>query len=353
VTTTLAGVELRSVAVLAPMAGMTDLPFRLLCREQNCGLVYTELVHADTLLAGVNKSLQLAETWPEERPVGVQLYHHDPAVLAEAARHVAEHVDCDLIDLNMGCPVPKIVSRGAGAALMKQPRLVEALVRSVVDAVDGTGIPVTAKTRSGWDADSVNAVEVAKAIEGGGGQVVAVHARTRAQRHEGPVDWDLLAEIKESVGIPVVGNGGIGDAEHALRMRAQTGVDAVMIGRGAIGNPWIFGQVADAWEGRPVVLPTVDDRLDVVRRHLEMEADSFDRWARKDREKERAEGRAMSRVRGHLVKYVAGAPGERAFKSRLSTLLTIEDTWAAVAEAWGVDPASHPSGPTGRNRTAA
>ena len=191
-TTTLAGVELRSVAVLAPMAGMTDLPFRLLCREQNCGLVYTELVHADTLLAGVNKSLQLAETWPEERPVGVQLYHHDPAVLAEAARHVAEHVDCDLIDLNMGCPVPKIVSRGAGAALMKQPRLVEALVRSVVDAVEGTGIPVTAKTRSGWDADSINAVEVAKAIEGGGGQVVAVHARTRAQRHEGPVDWDLL-----------------------------------------------------------------------------------------------------------------------------------------------------------------
>lgn len=349
-TTFIAGVELRSVAVLAPMAGMTDLPFRLLCREQRCGLVYTELVHADTLLVGAKRSLQLAETWPEERPVGVQIYHHDPATLAEAARYVEEHVPCDLIDLNMGCPVPKIVSRGAGAALMREPKLIERLVRAVTDAVDK---PVTAKTRSGWDANEINAVEVAQAIEAGGGQTVAIHARTRAQRHDGPVDWDLLAEIKRSVSIPVVGNGGITDAEHALRMRETTGVDAVMIGRGAIGNPWIFGQVADAWDGRPVVFPTVHERLDLIGRHLQMEADSFDRWARKAREQENAEGRAMSRVRGHLVKYVAGSPGERAFKSKLSGLLTIEDTWTAVAEAWGVDPSEHPSGPTPWKRSAA
>jgi tRNA-dihydrouridine synthase B len=320
------------VAVLAPMAGMTDLTFRLLCRQQGCALVYTELVNARTLLDGTRRSFQIVECVPAERPVGVQLYGTDPAELAEAARWVAEHVPCDLIDLNMGCPVTKIVSKGAGAFLMRQPDLVERLVSAVVRAVD---LPVTAKTRSGWDDGEINAPDVARAIEAGGGAAVAVHARTRAQRHEGPVDWELLAAIKQTVGIPVLGNGGVTDAAHALRMRSETGVDAVMVGRGALGNPWLFGQIEDAWEGRTVKAPSVAERLEVVGVHLRSVAASFGRWARGDKERALVEQRAVSFVRGHLVRYCAGAPQERSFKTRINTFATVDEVLLALAEAWG------------------
>ena len=320
------------VAVLAPMAGMTDVAFRRLCMEQRCGLVYTELVHAELLTRGVRRALQNAETTPTERPVGVQLYGPDPATLAEAARYVEEHIPCDLIDLNMGCPVPKVVSKGAGAAIMRQPALVERLVRAVVDAVD---LPVTAKTRSGWSDSEINAVDVGRAVEAGGGQALAVHARTRAQRHEGPVDWDLLGEIKDVLGIPVIGNGGIEDPAHALRMREKTGVDAVMVGRGALGNPWIFSQIDDAWHDRPVIQPSVAERRALILRHVTSTYDGFQRWARKDKELRAAEGRAMAFLRGHLVHYVRGAPGAREFRHRLNSLFSVDDVIAALDTAWG------------------
>ena len=324
------------VAVLAPMAGMTDIAFRQLCVEQRCGLVYTELVHSRLLLEGNRRALQNAETRSDERPVGVQLYGPDPETLAAAAQYVEEHIPCDLIDLNMGCPVPKVVSKGAGAAIMRQPKLVERLVRAVVDAVD---LPVTAKTRSGWTDREINAVEVGKAVEAAGGVALAVHARTRKQRHEGPVNWDLLAEIKQTLSIPVIGNGGIEDAEHALRMRDQTGVDAVMVGRGAVGNPWLFGQIDDAWNGRPVRQPSAAERRALIVRHLATAHDGFRRWAKKSREVDAAEGRAMAFVRGHLVKYVRGAPGERDFKRRLNSLFTIDDVLDGIDAAWGWDDA--------------
>ena len=325
---------IEQIAVLAPMAGLTDIAFRQLCVDQRCGLVYTELVHARLLLDGNRRARQNAETRASERPVGVQLYGQDPQTLADAARYVEEHIPCDLIDLNMGCPVPKIVSKGEGAAIMRQPRLVERLVRACVHAVD---LPVTAKTRSGWTDKELNAVEVGKAVEAGGGQALAVHARTRAQRHEGPVNWDLLATIKQELSIPVIGNGGITDAAHALRMRAQTGIDAVMVGRGAIGNPWLFGQIDDAWHGRPIVHPTPAERRATVLRHLASAEAGFRRWAKKQREADAAEGRAMAFVRGHLVGYVRGAPGERDFKRALNTLFTVADVLAAMDAAWGWD----------------
>ena len=324
-------VSVPAVAVLAPMAGMSDIAFRQLCVDQGCGLVYTELVHSQLLLDGNRRALQHAETTPTERPVGVQLYGQDPEVLAAAARYVEEHIPCDLIDLNMGCPVPKVVSKGAGAAIMRQPQLVERLVRAVVDAVD---LPVTAKTRSGWTDAEINAVAVGKAVEAGGGAALAVHARTRAQRHEGPVDWDLLAEIKAALSIPVIGNGGINDAAHALRMREQTGVDAVMVGRGAVGNPWLFGQIDDAWHGRPLRVPSAAERRRVIVRHLASAEDGFRRWAKKPRELKEAEGRAMAFVRGHLVRYVRGAPGEREFKRGLNGLFTSAEVLAAIDRAW-------------------
>lgn len=325
--------HVNGVAVLAPMAGMTDISFRRLCAELGCPLVYTELVHARLLLEGARRSLQNVETAPDERPVGVQLYGQDPDVLAEAARWVEEHIVCDLIDLNMGCPVPKIVSRGAGAAIMRNPPLVERLVRSVSDAVS---LPVTAKTRSGWDDSELNALEVGKAVEQGGGKALAVHARTRAQRHEGPVNWDLLAEIKEALSIPVIGNGGVTTPEHALRMREATGVDAVMVGRGALGNPWLFGQIDDLWHGRAVREPTAVERRVLLVRHLRTAHEGFERWATsKSRNRHTPEGRAMAFLRGHLVRYMRGSPGEEAFKRRLNTLHTIDEVLAAADETWG------------------
>lgn len=337
------------VAVLAPMAGMTDAIFRTLCVEAGCGLVYTELVKADCLLRGLTPSLRLVETRPEERPVGVQLFHHEPAVLAEAARWVEEHIPCDLIDLNMGCPVPKVVTKGAGAALMRQPRLVEQLVAGVVEAVD---LPVTAKTRSGWDDKDLNAVEVARAVEAGGGRAIAVHARTAAQRHEGPVDWDLLAEVKRAVSIPTLGNGGITRPEEALAMREATGVDAVMVGRGALGNPWIFEAIDAAWTGRAPKLPTVEERLSLIERHLRAAITANERWAKKAKERDAAEERAMRYVRGHLIRYVADAPGFLDFRKRLPELVNLELVLDAVRDAW-LAPPDGGGGPTASKTVAA
>lgn len=320
-----------AIAVLAPMAGMTDSVFRQLCLEEGCGLVYTELVKADCLLRGLTPSLRNVETAPSERPVGVQLFHQDPATLAEAARWVEEHVVCDLIDLNMGCPVPKVVTKGAGAALMRQPKLVERLVRTVVDAVD---LPVTAKTRSGWDATDINAVSVARAVEAGGGAAIAVHARTRAQRHEGPVDWDLLTEVKRAVSIPTLGNGGILTPSDALAMRDATGVDAVMVGRGALGNPWVFRAIAKAWAGQSAVPLPVPERLALIQRHLRGTVEANLRWAKGPRELASAEAAAMRYVRGHLLGYVADAPGLAGFRRRLPELLSLEAVLEAVNEAW-------------------
>ncbi|MCO4770100.1 MAG: tRNA dihydrouridine synthase DusB [Deltaproteobacteria bacterium] len=326
------------VAVLAPMAGMTDLSFRRLCAAEGCSLVYTELVHARLLLQGAHRSLQNVEVGADERPVGVQLYGHDPAVLADAAAWVEENIECDLIDLNMGCPVPKIVSRGAGAAIMRDPALVERLVRAVSDAVS---LPVTAKTRSGWDDAELNALPVGKAVEQGGGKALAVHARTRAQRHEGPVNWELLAQIKAELSIPVIGNGGVTTPEGALAMREATGIDAVMVGRGALGNPWLFGQIDDLWHGRPVTLPTPAQRRAMLVRHLAVAKDGFERWATRNttRRGKTAEGRAMAFLRGHLIRYMEGAPGRDGFRARLNELLTVEAVLEAADDAWGWDDA--------------
>ena len=318
------------VAVLAPMAGFTDLNFRLLCKEQGCGLVYTELVSASCLLREVRRSLRLVETDPRERPVGVQLYGADTDQLAEAARWVEEHVPCDLIDLNMGCPVARIVSRGEGAALMREPALVERLVRAVSDAVT---LPVSAKIRAGWTDSEINAVEVSRAIEAGGGQAVAIHARTRAQRHEGSVDFSLLAEIKKSVKIPVLGNGGIRDAEGALRMRNETGVDAVMVARGALGNPWIFRHIDEAWHGRVPRMPSQQERLEMLERHLRGCHNSSAQWAQKERERASAEGRAVASMRGHLLQYVSAGGGAREFRRQLNDLHTVDDALYAARAA--------------------
>ena len=253
--------------VLAPMAGVTDQPFRLLVKEMGCGLVYSEMISSKGLLFHNCHTLDMLRIADAERPVAVQLFGSEPETLAAAAKLTAA-AGVDSIDVNMGCPAPKITKNGEGAALLRQPGLVYAILASVVAAVD---IPVTVKIRSGWDAASINAPEIAVLAEKAGVAAIAVHGRTREQFYAGTADWSLIRAVKERVTIPVIGNGDIRSAADAVRMLDETGCDAVMVGRGAQGNPWLFRQIA-AYLKTGVVPPppSLDERIQILGRHLDM-----------------------------------------------------------------------------------
>ena len=260
-------IKLAAPLALAPMAGITDLPFRLICRRLGCGMTVSEMVSAKGLLYKNVKTTEMLRIDDGERPTAIQLFGSVPEELAEAARMV-EASGADMIDFNMGCPVPKIVNNGEGSALMKQPQLAHDILAAMVKAVK---IPVTVKFRAGWDDSSRNAVEIAKAVEAAGVSAVAVHGRTRQQFYEGKADWGIIAEVKQAVKVPVFGNGDIFTVEDGLRMLAETGVDGLMIGRGADGNPWIFSELAAVLRGeeRPAA-PALQERLAQAAEHLDM-----------------------------------------------------------------------------------
>lgn len=301
---------------LAPMAGVTDLPFRLLCKEQGCDGMCTEMVSAKALYYRSKNTGALLLTEPRERPLGVQLFGSDPELMAEMAASLEDRFDW--IDINMGCPVPKVVNNGEGSALMKDPvlagRIVEAMARRLKK-------PVTVKIRTGFDSASRNAVEVAKRLEAAGAAAVAVHGRTREQYYSGQADWEIIRQVKETVSIPVIGNGDIFHGEDAARMVRETGCDGVMAARGAKGNPWLFREIQAALAGKPVPpRPSGAEIRETVLRHSRLLVQY------------KGEYTAMREMRKHLAWYTAGFPHSSALRGRANQIETMEDLLGLVQE---------------------
>ena len=257
-------VEMQNPLVLAPMAGVTDLPFRVLCKEQGAGLICMEMVSAKAILYKNKNTEDLMTIHPGEHPVSLQLFGSDPEILAQIAAQIEER-PFDILDFNMGCPVPKVVNNGEGSALMKDPALVRKIVTGMVKAVKK---PVTVKIRKGFNEESANAVEIAKILEDCGVAAIAVHGRTRAQFYSGKADWDIIRQVKEAVSIPVIGNGDVVDAASAEALVEQTGCDGIMIGRGAEGNPWIFKQILHYEQtGELLEKPSPQEVTEMILRH--------------------------------------------------------------------------------------
>ncbi len=265
---TIGSVTLENNLILAPMAGVTDLPFRLLAKEQGAGLICMEMVSAKALQYNNKNTYQLLEVNPKERPVSLQLFGSDPDCISEMAKRI-EDKPFDILDINMGCPVPKVVNNGDGSALMKNPKLAGEILSKTVKAIKK---PVTVKIRKGFDDAHVNAVEMAKIAEDAGVAAIAVHGRTREQYYSGKADWDIIAQVKDAVSIPVIGNGDLLDAKDVIAMKEQTNCDGFMIGRGAQGNPWIFKQILHYFEtGELIGKPDMDVMVDTMLRHARMQ----------------------------------------------------------------------------------
>lgn len=291
--------------VLAPLAGVTDAPFRRLCKEQGAALVYTEMVSAKGLYYNDKKTEKLLKIYEDEKPVAYQLFGSEPDMIAFAAEILNDREN-QIFDINMGCPVNKIVSNGEGAALLKTPELIGKLIRA---AVANTDKPVTAKIRLGWDSDSVNTVEVAQIIEDAGASAVAIHGRTKDQFYSGQANWQEIKKVKDAVSIPVIGNGDVMTGEDALAMLEETGCDFVMVARGAMGNPWIFREILELYNGEEKSPPpTLAEKTQTVLRHLDMLIE------------EKGEYIAIREMRKHFGWYYKGEHGVKELKQKVNQI---------------------------------
>lgn len=307
------GVPLKSHAVLAPMAGVSDRAYRELCVRFGAAYCVSEMVSSKALSFNSKKSEELMEISDLERPCGIQIFGYDPKCMADAAKHALENKP-DIIDINMGCPAPKISSNGSGSALMKNPRLCGEIVKAVTAVTD---IPVTVKIRKGWDDDSVNAVEVAKICESAGAAAITVHGRTRQQYYKPPVDYDIIRAVRESVSVPVIANGDIESAERAKEVMDITGCDLVMIGRATLGNPWIFSQINAYLENPNVKIhtPDLEERLGVMIEHIGKMVEY------------KGEHMAMLQARKLVVGYFKGMKGAAALRNEAGKIKTLDDLY--------------------------
>lgn len=295
---------------LSPMAGVTDLPFRLICKEQDCGMLYTEMINAKALCYDDQNTKKMLKIEAEEHPVAVQIFGSDPAFMAGAAEILNEYPN-EILDINMGCPAPKVIKNGDGSALMKNPKLAEEVLKAVVNK---SKKPVTLKIRKGWDDNSVNAVEIAKIAEASGISALAIHGRTREQYYSGKADWDIIAKIKESIDIPVIGNGDVFEVEDAINMINKTNCDAIMIGRGAQGNPWIFKRINHYMQtGEILPGPTGDEKINTALRHLKLAVE------------EHGEYIAVREMRKHIAWYLKGLRGSARLRDEINKIESYEE----------------------------
>lgn len=302
---------------LAPMAGVTDLPFRRLCREQGCGVVYTEMISAKGLFYGSERTEDLMEIHPDEHPIGIQIFGSDPLIMARMAERISK-TDADLIDINMGCPAPKIVKNGEGSALMRDPELVSRIVKEVSRA---SSKPVTVKIRKGWDASSINAVQIALIAEEAGAAAVTVHGRTREQFYTEQADWDIIRQVKSRLTIPVIGNGDIFTAQAAVEMKRLTNCDGVMVARGAQGNPWLFRDIVSLMKtGMLPPPPGFEERINTAIRHLHMLAAM------------KGERIGVCEMRKHIAWYLKGMKDSGRVRRLINTISTAAEMEAALYE---------------------
>ena len=308
---TIGGVKLPSKALLAPMAGVSDRAYRELCMQMGAGYCVSEMVSSKALSFGSKKSEELMEISGSERPCGIQIFGDEPSCMADAARHAMENKP-DIIDINMGCPAPKISGNGSGSALMKDPGLCGKITEAVVNAVS---VPVTVKIRKGWDNSMINAIEVAKICEQAGAAAITIHGRTRQQYYKPPVDYEIIREVKQSVSIPVIANGDIDSAKKAKQVLEFTGCDFVMLGRATLGNPWIFSQINSFIDDptKPLYFPTLEEKLDVMVSHIEKMVEY------------KGEYLALRQARKLVVGYFKGLRGAAALRNDAGKISTMDD----------------------------